>query len=152
VPIEGGEKMPWSFVVQRLTTARNFWVATVRPDGRPHAAPIWGVFVEDDLYLETDPGTVKARNLAADPRVNVHPELADEVVIVEGLAEPFRPDEHTAAALAVAFASKYVGYEPEPEAWDAGGLYVVTPETVLAWRDMPTATRWRFGRSRPQPE
>jgi hypothetical protein len=144
--------MAWSFVVERLTTARNYWVATVRPDGRPHAAPIWGVFVEDDLYLETDPGTRKARNLAADPRVNVHPELADEVVIVDGLAEPFRPDGHTAVALATAFSSKYTGYEPEPDAWDGGGLYVVTPEIVLAWRDMPTATRWRFGRSQPRPE
>ena len=144
MPTTGGELMPWSFVLDRLATARNYWVSTVRPDGRPHAAPIWGVLVEDDLYLETDPSTRKGRNLAADPRVSVHPELTDEVVIVEGTAEPFRPDERTGVALAAAFASKYPGYRPEPGDWDGGSLYLVTPDVVLAWRDMPTATRWRF--------
>jgi hypothetical protein len=100
--------------------------------------------VEDDLYLETNPSTRKARNLAADPRVSVHPELADEVVIVEGVAEPFRPDTGTATDLAVAFALKYPGYRPGPDSWEGGGLYLVTPRVVLAWRDMTTATRWRF--------
>jgi hypothetical protein len=137
--------MPWSFVLDRLRRARNYWVSTVRPDGRPHAAPIWGVLVEDDLYLETDPGTRKARNLSRRPAVSVHPELVDEVVIVEGLARPFRPDSRLAVEVAAAFAAKYPGYRPEPDSWDRGGLYHVDPSVVFAWRDMPTATRWRLG-------
>ena len=28
--------LPWSWVQERLTTARNYWIATARPDGRPH--------------------------------------------------------------------------------------------------------------------
>ena len=49
-----------------------------------------------------------------------------------------------AAAIAEAFAAKYATYRPEATEWDDGGLYVVLPRVVFAWRDMPTATRWRF--------
>ncbi|MEI6136703.1 MAG: pyridoxamine 5'-phosphate oxidase family protein [Chloroflexota bacterium] len=31
----------------RLRTAMNYWIATTRPDGRPHAAPVWGVWLDD---------------------------------------------------------------------------------------------------------
>ena len=33
--------LPWSWAAERLTGARNYWVATVRPDGRPHCRPLW---------------------------------------------------------------------------------------------------------------
>jgi len=29
---------------QRLQSDANLWLATVRPDGRPHLAPVWFVF------------------------------------------------------------------------------------------------------------
>lgn len=134
----------WPFVTERLARARSYWLATVRPDGRPHAAPVWGVFVEDDLFLETSPGTLKARNIAHGSAVSVHIELGDHAVIVDGQASDFRPDTALAKAIAAAFATKYDGYAPPASAWDNGSLYLVTPHTVLAWRDMPTATRWRF--------
>ena len=28
--------LPWSWAAERLTVARNFFIATTRPDGRPH--------------------------------------------------------------------------------------------------------------------
>ena len=149
VPAEGGELMPWSFVEERLTAARTYWIASIRPDGRPHTMPVWGVYLEQDLYLETSPRTRKARNIASDPRVAVHLELGDEAVIIDGVALEARPQRSLGERLASAFAAKYPGYEPEPDSWDGGGLYAVQPHTVFAWRDMPTATRWRF---RPDPE
>jgi pyridoxamine 5'-phosphate oxidase-like protein len=135
----------WNFVVDHLREARTYWVGTVSPDGRPHAAPIWGVFVDRDLYLETAPFTKKARNIDRHGAVTIHVELGDEAVIVEGDAADFRPDPELGAELASAYAAKYRGYTPTPDAWDGGSLYLVTPRTVFAWRDMPTATRWRFG-------
>ena len=42
------------------------------PSGGPHAAPVWGVVINHVLYLYSERRTVKARNLAADPRVVVH--------------------------------------------------------------------------------
>jgi hypothetical protein len=108
---------------------------------------VWGVFVDDELYLETDPGTRKARNLAANPAVVVHPDGADEAVIVEGRASAFVPDRAVAARIAAEFTRKHSDYIPAATEWDQGGLYRVVPTTVFAWRDMPTATRWRFAAS-----
>ncbi len=56
------------------------------PSGSPHAAPVWGVVPDHILYLCSERRTVKARNLAAGPRVAVHLESAGDVVIVRGTA------------------------------------------------------------------
>jgi hypothetical protein len=144
VPEEGGELVPWSFVIERIRESGAYWLVTVRPGGRPHAMPVWGVFVDDDLYLETDPGTRKARNLAANPRVVVHPDGADEAVIVEGSASAFVPPRELGKRIAAEFTRKHPGYRPSASEWDNGGLFRIVPEVVFAWRDMPTATRWRF--------
>ena len=31
--------LPWSFVEERMTAARDYWVATVLPTGGPHFTP-----------------------------------------------------------------------------------------------------------------
>jgi nitroimidazol reductase NimA-like FMN-containing flavoprotein (pyridoxamine 5'-phosphate oxidase superfamily) len=150
VPAHGGELVAWSFVIERLREATAYWLVTVRPDGRPHAMPVWGVFVDDELYLETDPETRKARNLAANPSVVVHPDGADEAVIVEGTATAIRPDPVRGNRIAAEFTRKHPGYRPGATQWEGGGLYCITPRVVFAWRDMPTATRWRFDHGEPQ--
>ncbi|UQT57067.1 pyridoxamine 5'-phosphate oxidase family protein [Streptomyces durmitorensis] len=45
-----GELLPWAWAAQRLTAARTYWIATTRPDGRPHTRPVWGVWLEDGLW------------------------------------------------------------------------------------------------------
>jgi nitroimidazol reductase NimA-like FMN-containing flavoprotein (pyridoxamine 5'-phosphate oxidase superfamily) len=140
VPTEGGELMSWTFVTERLENARNYWIVTVGRGETPHSAPVWGAFVADDLYFETSPGTRKARNLVRNPAVVVHTESGDEVVIVEGSATPVHPTADSGARIARAFAAKYEGYEPDPSDCESGALFLV----VFAWRDMPTATCWRF--------
>jgi nitroimidazol reductase NimA-like FMN-containing flavoprotein (pyridoxamine 5'-phosphate oxidase superfamily) len=42
-------------------------LASVNPDGTPHAAPIWPIVIGDDLYVETETVSRKARNLRARP-------------------------------------------------------------------------------------
>jgi len=144
VPTQGGELMPWSFVIEQLERARNYWVVTVGRRETPHSAPVWGVFVSDDLFFETSPMTRKARNLARNPAAVVHTESGDDVVIVEGQARVFSPTREVAAQIARTFAHKYDGYQPDPAEWTEGALYRVEPSAVFAWRDMPTATCWRF--------
>ena len=39
---------------ERLRTEANVWLATMRPDGRPHVSPIWFVWVR----LESGRGPV----------------------------------------------------------------------------------------------
>jgi hypothetical protein len=60
--------LPWSWAVERLTAGRNYWVATTSPDGRPHAMPVWGVWLDDGLWFGTSGRSRKGRNLARDPR------------------------------------------------------------------------------------
>ena len=79
--------LPWDYVVGRMGEARNYWLSTVRPDGRPHAVPVWGVWVDETFHFGGGGTTRKARNLAANPNVVAHCESGEEVVIVEGVAE-----------------------------------------------------------------
>jgi hypothetical protein len=70
----------WSWATKRLASARNYWIATARPDGYPHMTPVWGVWLDETFYFSTGRRSRKARNLAADPRCVVCPERADEPV------------------------------------------------------------------------
>jgi len=42
---QGAGLLPWSWAVERLQRSHDYWVATVRPDGRPHVMPVWGVWM-----------------------------------------------------------------------------------------------------------
>jgi nitroimidazol reductase NimA-like FMN-containing flavoprotein (pyridoxamine 5'-phosphate oxidase superfamily) len=142
--------LPWTWAVERLEPALTYWFGTTRPDGRPHAMPAWGVWVDDALYFEGSPRTRRARNLAENPAIAVHLERGDEVVILEGEArEAGKPERPLAERLAAAFAAKYGTtkweYRPTPEQWDRGGLWLLAPSVAFGWSDFPRdVTRWRF--------
>jgi hypothetical protein len=145
VPRKGGTMIAWSDCVERLRTAEAYWLATTRPDGSPHVVPVWGVVVDGDLYLETGaPSTAKVRHLERNPAVAVHLDGINDALILHGRGVRCRPDPALGLALATAFAGKYPNYAPGPTDWNDAGLHRVEPEVMLAWRDMPTATRWRF--------
>jgi PPOX class probable F420-dependent enzyme len=56
--------------VRALFERANFvHVATVLPDGAPHSVPVWAGIEGERIAFFTQPGSRKARNLAADPRV-----------------------------------------------------------------------------------
>ena len=44
-------------------------LATILPDGSPHAVPVWVAARGDQIVFLTGPGTRKARNLRRDPRL-----------------------------------------------------------------------------------
>jgi hypothetical protein len=148
IPASVKGTLDWSFVEERMAGARNYWVVTVRPDGRPHAMPVWGAWLDGKLYIEGSPETRRHRNLAANPHVVAHLENGSEVVIVEGeAAEAGKPDPALGVRLSEAYTGKYssFGYSPGPDAWDNGGLYVIYPRKVFAWTKFPQdTTRWRL--------
>ena len=130
--------LDWSWAVTRLESALNYWFATTRSDGRPHAMPAWAVWLDGALYFEGSPMTRRARNLAANPAVVVHLESGDEVVILHARAEPV-PAEMGDAVLE-AYEAKY-GIRMEL----GDGWFLVRPHRALAWReaDYPqSATRF----------
>lgn len=42
--------MAWSEADRLLTESRVYWIATTRPDGRPHVVPSDGVWLDGALY------------------------------------------------------------------------------------------------------
>jgi PPOX class probable F420-dependent enzyme len=136
--------LPWSWAVERLSSSRNYWVATTRPDGRPHVAPVWGVWLDDMFLFSTGAQTVKARNLAASPHVVICTERADEAAFVEGAVDTLS-DKALLKRFVAAYKEKY---DWDMEA-DYGPIYAVRPKVVFGFIEQSsqfssTATRWTF--------
>lgn len=80
--------------LERLAESRNVWMATVRPDGRPHVAPLWFVYVDDRIWIGTGLGSVRVRNLRRNLAACASLEDGDSPVVAEGtvaLHETERP-------------------------------------------------------------
>ena len=75
----------------RIQSAQNMWLATVRPDGRPHLIPIWFAVQDGKWYFVTDPNSVKAQNLQHNPRVAMSLEDGSNPLVVEGVARQVTP-------------------------------------------------------------
>ena len=140
----GAELLPWSWAVERLEGARNYWICTTRPDGRPHAVPVWGLWLDDAVWFSSSRRSVKARNLARNPAIVVHLESGDEAAIAEGEAAEV-VERAKIERLVEPYAAKY-DYRPDPD--DEGAAwFAVRPRIVHAWRerDFPRSiVRWAF--------
>ena len=135
--------MAWPDVSARLAAAKHYWLATVRPDGRPHVVPLDGLWRNDRWHFGGSPDAVKHRNLLDNPSVALHLEDTDAAVIVEGRCEVVVPSEEEADELVAASNAKY-GYAPPREAY-LSGVWVLTPTRAMAWNDITVdATRFVF--------
>ncbi len=136
--------LPWSWAVERLTSAHNYWLATTREDGRPHVMPVWGVWLDGAFLFSTGGESRKARNLAVNPNCVVCPERGDEAVIVEGVAERVT-DTDVIERFSALYKTKYDWEIDE----SLGPIYAVQPRTAFAFIESGddfynTATRWKF--------
>lgn len=119
---------------------RTAILATVRPDGRPHAVPVGFVLAGDDVLFLTGERTVKGANLQHDPRVSLV--VDDETppfafVRIDGRAEVSQARDEVRRAAAIEIGRRYGGAESVDEfvrfADIALGLFVrVRPTHVLA--------------------
>jgi pyridoxine/pyridoxamine 5'-phosphate oxidase len=140
-PPEAG-LLSWAGAAEKLAKARNYWVATTRPDGRPHAVPVWGVWLDGVFSFATERASRKARNLAANPAVAVHLESGDDAVMLEGRAWEVTQPSRRAAFDDAYFAKYAVRLADVP---GEVSVWAVRPRVALAWqeKDFPgTATRW----------
>ena len=130
--------LPWSWAEERLVASRNYWVGTSSPEHGPHAMPVWGLWRDGGVVFSSGAGSRKARNLAADPRVVLHLESGDEVVVIEGRVEEIEPT----AELLAEYAAKYQPVDAEIGRW-----YLVRPCRAYAFRErdyQQSATRFDF--------
>ncbi len=116
-------------------------LATVRPDGAPHVAPVWYHYDGDSVKIVADPKAVKLRNIDRDPRVVLSVATQDEpyrYVIVRGTAE--RSDEDPWKLVRV----MALNYKGEAESSDYAArlrkkmslcAIIVTPSRIIGWTD-----------------
>lgn len=115
---------------------RPAMLATVRPDGRPHVAPVWIALDDDDsVVFTTGADTVKGRTIRAEPRVAIcvdddQPPFA--YVLIEGTAE-VRTDLDEMLVWATRIGGRYMGAERA----EAFGRRNAVPTELLV-RVMPT--------------
>ncbi len=135
--------LDWSWARERLIKSHNYVIMTVRPDGRPHAMGMHGLWFKDAFYFGTGDTTRKAKNLAANPNCILINESLEELIIVEGVAEQIGFDA-LPAALSAASKTKY-GWPYDPQM--GGVIFKVTPHVVFALPEKQFATaptRWTF--------
>ena len=134
--------LPWKWAEDRLNKSRQFWIATTRPDGRPHVMVIWGVWLNNEFWLSTGRTSRKARNLAANRHCVVCNEDAAQAVVVEGVAE-IVDDKAVLEPMFAAYQKKY-----KMDIRDMGEpVFRVRPAVVFGLYEKKfgeTATRWLF--------
>jgi len=151
VPDDLDGVLPWSWAEERLLASRNLWVVTASAAGRPHAMPVWGVWLpEPSAFLfSCAPSSRKARNLAENPQATVAADHTVEVVTVEGTTRFVTPDE--VADGIDAYVRKYHEDESAQEAAKQfvgeNTVVLLTPERAFGIIETeedfgPRATKW----------
>ena len=146
--------LPWAQAREQLTAAAKYWLATGRPDGRPHVMPVLAVWLVDALYVATRPTSCKGRNLIGNPRCVLTASTESTDLVVECHAVEVR-DVPGLTRVADAFAAKYewrftVGNGAARDESLPGAptyaFYRLQPTRGFGYgADGLTATRWRFG-------
>jgi hypothetical protein len=157
----GNPVLPWSRAHDLLVSGpkgplAGFFLGTVRPDGRPHAAGVGVVWCDGDLYFTSGPGARKARNLASNPACTISVKLPGMDLTLEGkaarVADPailervagiYRDTGWPAEVAGDGFTAPFSAPSAGPPPWH---LYRFTFHTVvgLSTTEPNGATRWRF--------
>jgi PPOX class probable F420-dependent enzyme len=97
------------FLTENAFTAT---IATVRDNGRPHAAPIWFILEGDDIYFTTWHTSVKVKNIQRDPYVSLcidDEQLPYAYVVIEGTVTIVDVTSDERINWATRIARRYVG-------------------------------------------
>ncbi|MGZ3637901.1 MAG: pyridoxamine 5'-phosphate oxidase family protein [Ktedonobacterales bacterium] len=157
--IYGDEPIPWSRARDQLqddSAKKTYWLATVRPDGRPHVAGVGALWLDEKIYFTSGEGTRKSRDLAENPNCVVSVALPDLDLVVEGtatkvtdgatlrrIAERYAAQGWPASVDDGAITAAYSAPSAGPPPWH---LYAVAPVTAfgVATAEPYGAMRWRF--------
>jgi PPOX class probable F420-dependent enzyme len=144
---EGSGLLHWSWAAERLTAARNYWLATVWPDGRPHVMPVWGMWDDSTLWITSGAQSRKVRNLAADPRCCVTTEDAADPVVIDGIARVATEPDVLQRVIDLMNAKYRTDYTVDFLAPDVNATVGVRPQRVFSIRAgdfTGSPTRWIF--------
>ena len=155
----GLEPIPWSRALEALESTeptQSSFIATTRPDGRPHLAGIGALWDDGTVYFVSGAGTRKSRNVVENANCAISMALKGIDLVFEGVARRVT-DDQTLQRIAKrygdqgwpavvkdgAFTYDYSAPSAGPPPWD---LYTVRPATVFGVlaSEPGGATRWRF--------
>jgi general stress protein 26 len=118
--------------LRRLRDDVDLWVATASADGTPYLMPLSFLWDDKTLLLSTAGSNPTARNLQANPTLQLTLGHTRDVIHIEATAETLQPDEISESE-GDAFAEK-AGFDPRPL---PGYLFFrVTPTKIQAWREV----------------
>lgn len=156
----GLDPVPWSRALKALESDKEgndtWFLATTRPDGRPHVAGVGAMWDNGKVYVVSGEGTRKSQNLAQNPNCAVGISKPGIDLVIEGTAERVTDDETLqrlakryadggwpATVEAGAFTHEYSAPSAGPPPWF---LYAITPTTIFGvlGEEPGGATRWRF--------
>jgi Pyridoxamine 5'-phosphate oxidase len=155
----GNPPLHWSRALAALGSRDSYatvWLATTRPDGRPHLAGVGALWLDDTLYFTSGPSTRKSRNLDVNPYCSVSLALTGLDLVLEGtaarvsdeptlarLAERYRATGWPATVAEDALTAPYSAPSAGPPPWY---LYALTLRAAfgVATAEPFGATRWRF--------
>lgn len=113
----------------RLNQDVDAWVSTASPDGTPYLMPLSFLWTDGTLLLSTSRTNPTARNLRANPRLQLALGEVRDVIHITGTAEPVEVTDTEGEA----FAAK-AGFDPRP--LQNYPFFRVTPTKVQAWREV----------------
>ena len=159
LPSEPSHDAPtsWDEGLKHLRDGQWYWLATVRPDGRPHLRPILAIWVDGAMYFASKTKARKAQNVEANEQCAISVQDDEAHAVLEGDARRVT-DPETLQRVRDVYASKYKWetevkngqLDAEYGAPTAGGppfaVYEVRPRTAYAFGTEPSfsPTRWRF--------
>jgi PPOX class probable F420-dependent enzyme len=141
--------IPFNKIDTWLHGFRSIWIATTRPDGRPHAVPVWYLWDGEHVYFAANGKSQKDRNLAQQPAIVVHAGDGDDAIVLEGTAELVTSSEER-SRVNLAYMEKYVDPHSGAKANipDGDVLYRVTVERIMCWEYGVFGTRTDWQRER----
>lgn len=115
--------------LRRLDQDVDAWVATAGLDGTPYLIPLSFLWSDETLLLSTARTNPTARNLRANPRLQLTLGEVRDVIHITGTVEVV----DVPAAESAAFVAK-AGFDPRPlpNYW----FFRVTPTKIQAWREL----------------
>jgi hypothetical protein len=157
VPTDPSGVLPWVWAQERLVSNRNYWVVTASALGRPHALPVWGVWLPQTgrFWFSCSPTSRKFRNIAENAQCAVTVDSTVECVSVEGRARVADPvqDADDIGQMIATYLGKYwddLAVHAEMEAFlRAHAIVEVVPERAFGIIEREDefaarATRWRW--------
>jgi nitroimidazol reductase NimA-like FMN-containing flavoprotein (pyridoxamine 5'-phosphate oxidase superfamily) len=129
-----------------LARERTIRLATATPAGEPHVVPLWYVWVDGVIFMNTTLGNVTVRNLEANPQATGtvdDGQTYDELrgVLLHGRVERAEDDPRL-PAVTDAWSHKYMGGNPVPYGrWRDRIWLRLRPDGIASWdfRKIPEA-------------